>query len=379
MNKQRIRKLLIRGLLLLAYIEVYVRRFTSINNKRHARAQKLSCPCIVLRPMGGLCNALSAIQGAIIAGALLNKKVYVQWDDTPFHFGTVGWHELFEPPKAFEVWPYTSDIRPSAHNLIQHFTGIKYCFKLLSLPVKLALSLMPSSNLRQSILRKINRALHINRVFIAKYPLDGFSYDARISGFAPFRVSPYVPEKIIPMDFSIYKDKQRIFFTYFRNIFDLNYDKPLPPELGNYDFFKPIPAIQKQIDLIVQSFNKHTIGVHIRRTDQVLSIRYSPTPVFIKEMQQAIVSNPDTLFYVASDDLEEVKNLQSIFGEKIITQASTHFDRQTEEGMQSAVVDLFCLSKTQRIIGSFRSTFSDVAAKMGGIEWEALIVSRGTD
>jgi hypothetical protein len=37
--------------------------------------------------------------------------------------------------------------------------------------------------------------------------------------------------------------------------------------------------------------------------------------------------------------------------------------------MQDAVVDLFALARTSRILGSYFSTFSETAASIGGIQW----------
>ena len=45
-------------------------------------------------------------------------------------------------------------------------------------------------------------------------------------------------------------------------------------------------------------------------------------------------------------------------------------DRNSLEGMKFAVVDLFCLSKTKKIIGSVGSSYSQIAAEIGGIEVE---------
>lgn len=45
-------------------------------------------------------------------------------------------------------------------------------------------------------------------------------------------------------------------------------------------------------------------------------------------------------------------------------------DRNSLEGMKFAVLDLFCLSKTNKIIGSVGSSYSQIAAEIGGIEVE---------
>lgn len=44
--------------------------------------------------------------------------------------------------------------------------------------------------------------------------------------------------------------------------------------------------------------------------------------------------------------------------------------RQDENGIADAVVDLFILSRTQRLYGSYWSSFSEVAAQIGNIPLE---------
>jgi len=45
-------------------------------------------------------------------------------------------------------------------------------------------------------------------------------------------------------------------------------------------------------------------------------------------------------------------------------------ERNSLEGMVFAVTELFCLSKTQKIIGSDYSSYSNIAAELGEIPVE---------
>ena len=68
--------------------------------------------------------------------------------------------------------------------------------------------------------------------------------------------------------------------------------------------------------------------------------------------------------------IDEVKeSLKSKYPNRIIT-LMDDTDRNSLEGMKFAVVDLFCLSKTRKIIGSVASSYSQIAAEIGGIEIE---------
>jgi len=140
------------------------------------------------------------------------------------------------------------------------------------------------------------------------------------------------------------------------------------------ELFVPQTDIQQRIDSVTQSFANHTIGVHIRRTDNSEAIKRSPLESFIRILKKETESDPAVKFYLASDD-EEVKNLLNTqFPHRIIT-CSDKAERDTLEGMKFAVVDLFCLTKTSKIIGSDYSSYSQIAAEIGNIPLEYAKVS----
>ncbi|KAA6306506.1 hypothetical protein EZS27_041837, partial [termite gut metagenome] len=85
------------------------------------------------------------------------------------------------------------------------------------------------------------------------------------------------------------------------------------------DCFVPKDWIQQRIKGQYHLFNKHTVGVHIRRTDNVYSISESPTELFINRMNDEIQQHPETLFYLATDSQKEKALPKGIFGKRIIT------------------------------------------------------------
>lgn len=134
-----------------------------------------------------------------------------------------------------------------------------------------------------------------------------------------------------------------------------------------YSIFTPIRALSERIDERVALFGSHTIGVHVRRTDHAMSIRHSPDDAFIQQMHHEIEATPDVTFYLATDDMHVKSKFTSVFGERVIT--TTHqATRSSEEGVQEALVELYALSKTVKILGSYWSSFSKVAGELGGIE-----------
>lgn len=114
--------------------------------------------------------------------------------------------------------------------------------------------------------------------------------------------------------------------------------------------------------------NKDYVGVHIRRTDHEPAKKYSSTEKFILEMNNILEKNPNTKFFLATDDWDEEKKLKEIFGDKIVTQKEKTLNRDSKEGMESSIIDFLCLSKTKYILGSYTSVFSKFSSDYGKID-----------
>lgn len=121
---------------------------------------------------------------------------------------------------------------------------------------------------------------------------------------------------------------------------------------------KPLPEFLKVATYMVP---EHTIGVHIRRTDNTVSLRDSPTKEFLRRMRDYA---DDTRFFLATDDPAEAKTMQEAFGDRII-HGATAYERHSVVGVQVAFLDFLCLSKCSEILGSAGSSFSEMAAAYG--------------
>lgn len=140
---------------------------------------------------------------------------------------------------------------------------------------------------------------------------------------------------------------------------------------GIYDIFKPKMSIKNK----VLSNNREFIGLHIRRSDNEMSIKYSPTKLFLDVIEKEIENDSTVKFYLATDDLQEEKIINDRFGDRICTYKKRSVDRNTEAGIVDAMIDLTNLASCRKIYGSYYSSFSDVAAIWGNIEKEVLKLS----
>lgn len=135
--------------------------------------------------------------------------------------------------------------------------------------------------------------------------------------------------------------------------------------------FKPVQEVEDRVSRIVSNFSRNTIGLHIRRTDHILSISNSPTELFIDTVEREIENDHTLKIFLATDDSLVKKQFCSLFGDRVITVEETQ-GRDTLQGIMAALVDMWTLSHTRVIYGSMNSTFSDIASRLGNIELKVL-------
>lgn len=164
----------------------------------------------------------------------------------------------------------------------------------------------------------------------------------------------------------------------FKEILARSQDILISSGLQFYDFsdefyrqlINPLPRYELQAMETLKG-NK-TIGLHIRRTDNVMSIKHSPLNLFSNAVDFELQCNPDANFYLASDN-EDVKTFfLKRYGTERIKTSSHRADRSSLTGIKNAFLEMILLSKCSKIYGSFYSSFSEAAAKLGNIKLETL-------
>lgn len=154
--------------------------------------------------------------------------------------------------------------------------------------------------------------------------------------------------------------KKNVRDIYINTCFDFYYKKEF------VNLFKPINDIEILIEKQIEKFSSKTIGIHIRRSDNVKSIQFSSLELYIHQMETDLSLDNQIDFFLATDDIETERTLKGIFPGKILT-IEKELARNSKTGMLGAIVDLFCLAKCSKIYGSYWSSFSDVAARIGDI------------
>lgn len=267
---------------------------------------------ITLVPVGGLANRMRAIASAAMLAQNSNTRLCIIW------FKDQGlncrFDELF---RSHLPYSYIQVIEASWLDLLLYDRPRKRNFRMTRFPQQW---LFNSCIREEEIIRKRD---------------EGFDFKAWVNKNKKVHIASYV--------------------TF------MNYPHELIQAL-----FRPNKEIQEAIDAVAGSFDNHTIGIHIRRTDNIQSINLSPLSLFIEQIKKEIQEDGQANFYLASDSPEDKAKLIELFGNRIRThQFST--DRNSPKGIQDAATELFALSKTQKIIGSAWSSFSEIAAQLSGI------------
>lgn len=149
-------------------------------------------------------------------------------------------------------------------------------------------------------------------------------------------------------------------------------------DMGNYrnisDIMTPNRRLSRRIDdFVSEKFGERTIGIHIRRTDNTESIQNSPLNLFVEAIGREIAMDESVRFFVASDSDKDKKELLDMFGDRIITTFES-CDRNSRQGIENGLTDLYLLSRTCKIYGCFGSSFTEVASLVGNIELIVLSV-----
>lgn len=263
---------------------------------------------ITLVPYGGLCNRMNSIISAILLKREKNVSISVYWQNS--RDCKADFLDLFQPIPEIEIIPLDSFI------------------------------LKPNSR-RNLHLPGIIRSVVFDRQFDGMKISDD---DILLTG----------------------EDLGKVYIS------STNRFCPFGDSNQSSHFFIPTVDIQRLIDATLSKLNKDTVGVHIHRTDNTWAITNSPLELFIERMGIELTINPETTFFVASDDYSVKSILKDKFDEHIITYEAS-LQRNSLQGMKDAVVELFLLANTRLILGSSFSTYSTMASSLYNRKLEVLL------
>ena len=151
-----------------------------------------------------------------------------------------------------------------------------------------------------------------------------------------------------------------------------------------YQEFLPVPEVDDAVRGFAQEhFAAHTLGIHLRtgismrnKQEGIADANHFwpegiPFPLFYEVVDSEIEAHPDTRILLATDNTKESAPIMERYGDRVIM-----YPKKTDGGMvgrsaladqKGALIDLLLLSRCQKIIGTYNSTFSYEAAVIGDV------------
>lgn len=123
--------------------------------------------------------------------------------------------------------------------------------------------------------------------------------------------------------------------------------------------WKPSKFVQAYIDSV--DIPDGCVGVHIRHA--LAQPATQTVDWFINRMREIRESDKNVVFFLSCDSLVVEKEVLSWFPSSIHVRKDYNYDRN---GIAKAAADLFLLAKCDRMIGSYNSSFSELAGWMRG-------------
>ncbi|WP_339925657.1 hypothetical protein [uncultured Cyclobacterium sp.] len=118
--------------------------------------------------------------------------------------------------------------------------------------------------------------------------------------------------------------------------------------------------------LVNLNFDKKTFGIHVRRTDHNIAIKSSPLILFEEVLDNEFKNDLELKAYIASDDISVISELKLKYKGRIVFMSKV-FGRDTKEGIVDGLIELYLLSKTSKIYGSYWSSYSKIAGRLSGV------------
>jgi len=142
------------------------------------------------------------------------------------------------------------------------------------------------------------------------------------------------------------------------------------------DISQKVSELEKRYD-----FNK-TIGVHIRRGDFVFIpngiSKISTDERFFLRMKDILRIKPKTKFFLCTDSKKTESKFIKKFGDRIICLKKRKRDRREKLSIKEALMELLLLSKNPHILGTYGSSFSEIAWWFGDCKSKLELIGKNS-
>ncbi|WP_437371991.1 hypothetical protein [Maribacter litoralis] len=336
--------------------------FVLLRKRTKKRLLNIHVNMIYLKPLGGLCNRMRTLDSWISLCAIYKKDLTVLWvKDNSLNSS---FEELFEMPETKEFKLNIVDCPTGfPENFLYKgvFGGVNFGGFITNInDLKRIFKNLITGRLLSTEHKKIRNNVNIldNEAILTDSILTKiYASDEKINISTTSEMDEIFFTKVETLVESILKKENSYISSCYR----------ICPTVNRYNYFVPVKDIQSKINSTIINF-KDTYGLHIRKSDHRTSKKFSTTDKFVKVINDLLENNPDSTFFLSTDDEFTKDNLINEYIGKIFYNKIESYDRNNSNAVKDALVDLYCLSKTIKVHGSHHSSFSQTAADIGQIE-----------
>lgn len=276
---------------------------------------------IIISPAGGICNRITSLEAAYHLSRRLHQKCIV-------------------------LWNLKDELNCNFSTLFQNIEGMKFISVRSCDRVDHFIQLGCRALLKQSFF----------------YDFNNNYYDKQCK-----KKIDYLFNDNLNSEFDMFFDNKKL--IYLKDPYYSFYGKL------TFHIVRANSNIEKAVNSLIDD-KKEYIGIHIRGTDHQECRKHVKVELYIEKLKEEIEHNSDILFYLATDEDKVRERFIEQFGDRIKYNKSTVFNRTTDKGVISGLVDLICLSRTKMIYGSYASTFSLYAASMNNTPMKICVNGR---
>lgn len=194
----------------------------------------------------------------------------------------------------------------------------------------------------------------------------------------PFDVAPSIPRSDVPDYWRLWIADGEVPPGFASNYaaadgrsIDLEYHR-IPERLRrlyapHFAALSPLPAIRDRVEELAAGLPADAVGVHVRRGD----FRRPGRPAqndqqFFAAMDAVLGERPGARFLLATDSEETERLFVERYRAGVVRHPKQTRARDCARAIRDALVDLLLLARCSHLIGTYSSTFSEVAWWLGG-------------
>lgn len=139
--------------------------------------------------------------------------------------------------------------------------------------------------------------------------------------------------------------------------------------LDEFAALEPSHFVSNEVDQFIErDFRQTMIGVHIRREDNTWSNKNCTDEMFVERLNEALFHMPDAGILLATDGAKSEEAIRKRFGWRVTTYPVRSLSRgQAWQAVQDGLITMLLLSRTDLLIRSCSSSFSQCAAWFGNL------------